>query len=205
MASSIPYVYIKYWFQSLSLSTAASNDLQMFNDLSTFKRVEKTVSMAALTTLLRHTWYLTEDCISLALFNADLNDDDKNQLAKNIGELPSIQLEIRKPTLSGITAISKIPGFVGPRSILLFSLLKVDHKFLLKDDWRHTPEYATMKNAVANLHPVNDSAERALNMATTYNGKITKDEVSFQQLMLVVEAHRKKHGVKTKSDLKEFF
>ena len=67
------------------------------------------------------------------------------------------------------------------------------------------PEYTTINNAVVNLHPVNDSAERALNMATTYNGKITKDEVSFQQLMLVVEAHRKKHGVKTKSDLKEFF
>ena len=129
-----------------------------------------------------------------------MNDDDMNQLAKKIEELPSIQLEIRKPTLPGITAISKIPRFVGPRSILLFSLLKVDHTFLRKDDWRHTPEYATITNAVVNLYPVNDSAKRALNMATTYNGKITKDEDSFQKLVLVVEAHLKKHGVKTKSD-----
>ena len=62
-----------------------------------------------------------------------------------------------------------------------------------------------MKTALANLHPVNDSAERALSMATTYNGRITKNEESFQQLMLVVESHRKKYGFKTKSDLKKLF
>ena len=30
----------------------------------------------------RHTWYLTEDCISIALFNPDLEDEEKNKLAQ---------------------------------------------------------------------------------------------------------------------------
>ena len=76
MASFILYVYIKYWFQSSSLSTAASSDLQILNDLSTFKRVDKIVSMAALTTLIHLTWYQAEGCIPITLFNADMNDDD---------------------------------------------------------------------------------------------------------------------------------
>ena len=205
MASFILYVYIKYWFRSPSLSRAATDDLQMFQDLTTFKRVDKTVSAAALKVLRRHTWYLTEDSIPIALFNEDLDEEEQNDLAKTIGELPSTELEIRKPTLPTITLRSKIPDFVGPRSILIFNLLKIDHTFLLEDDWRETSEYTTMKTALANLHPVNDSAERALSMATTYNGRITKNEESFQQLMLVVESHRKKYGFKTKSDLKKLF
>ena len=33
-----------------------------------------------------------------------------------------------------------------------------------------------------NLTPVNNSCERALGLATTFNGMITKDETSFQEL-----------------------
>ena len=40
-------------------------------------------------------------------------------------------------------------------------------------------------------------------MATTFNGRITKDEDSYQNLLLVVEVHRKKYGFKSKADLKE--
>ena len=52
------------------------------------------------------------------------------------------------------------------------------------------------------MYPVNDPAERALSMATTFNGRITKDEDSYQNLLLVVEGHRKKYGFKSKADLK---
>ena len=42
-------------------------------------------------------------------------------------------------------------------------------------------------------------------MATTFNGLITKDEESYQELVLVVEAHRKKFKLEKKSDLKNVF
>ena len=51
---------------------------------------------------------------------------------------------------------------------------------------------------------VNDSSERALAMATSFNGRITRYEESYQDMMLVVAAHRKKYGFKTKEDLKNF-
>ena len=59
-----------------------------------------------------------------------------------------------------------------------------------------------MRRAISGLHPINDSSERALAMVTSFNGKMTRDEESFQDMMLVIAAHRKKHGFKTKSDLK---
>ena len=122
------------------------------------------------------------------------------------GELPTTQLEIRKPTLPTVSARSKITDFVGQRFILLFSLLKMDHKFLLQENWKEKDKYDAGRKAISNLHPVNDSAaERALSMSTTFNGRITKDEDSYQNLLLVVEGHRKKYGFKSKADLKKFF
>ena len=104
MASFILFVYIKFWFSSPSLTRAATNDIQLYKQITTFKRVDKNVSGAALVVLQRHTWYLT-----------DLEDEEKNKLAQKIGELPTTQLEIRKPTLPTVFARSKIPDFVGQR------------------------------------------------------------------------------------------
>ena len=100
--------------------------------------------------------------------------------------------------------LESLPDYVGPRSVLLFSQLKLDHTFLLAEDWRETLHFSTLKSAISNLHPVNDSSERALAMATSFNGRITRDEESYQDMMLVVAAHRKKYGFKTKEDLKNF-
>ena len=160
------------------------------------------VSEACLVVLQRHTWYLIEDSISIALFNPDLETEACNELEKKIGGLPPSSVEIKKPTLPVITPSSTLPGFVGQRSTLLFSLLKIDHTFLQGEDWRETPENSMMRRAISGLHPVNDSSERALAMVTSFNGKMTRDEESFQDMMLVIAAHRKKHGFKTKIDLK---
>ena len=204
MSSFILYSYLFYWFTSPSLTRAASNDLKMFQSLSSFKRVNKAVSESCLRVLQRHTWYLSEDSIPFALFNPDLDEETGNLLAQQIGELPPSPVQIKKPKLPTITPDAELPDFVGPRSILLFSHLKIDHTFLLATDWRDTPLFARMEKVVRSLTPINDSSERSLALATCFNGKITRDEESFQNLMLVVAAHRKKYGFKSKKDLKSF-
>ena len=204
MSSFTLHCYIRYWFTSSSLTGAASNDLKMYQDLTSFERVSKAVSDACLPVLQRHTWYLTEECIPIALCNPALETETCNQLAREIGGLPPTSIQIRKPTLPSITSSSTLPDFVGPRSVLLFSQLKLDHTFLLAEDWRETLHFYTLKSAISNLHPVNDSSERALAMATSFNGRITRDEEAYQDMMLVVAAHRKKYGFKTTEDLKNF-
>ena len=54
------------------------------------------------------------------------------------------------------------------------------------------------------MTPLNDSSERALALATRLNSNITRNEVSYQELVHVVEEHRKKYGLKTKEDLRKF-
>ena len=88
MSSFILFTYLSYWFTSPSLTRAASNDLRMFQDLSSFRRVNKAVSESCLLVLQQHTWYLTEGLVPVALFNKDLEDESGNLLAKQIGRLP---------------------------------------------------------------------------------------------------------------------
>ena len=65
------------------------------------------------------------------------------------------------------------------------------------------PEYVTTAAALKNLNPLKDSCERALALATLVNGKLTRTESSFQELVLVVEKHQNMYKLKTKKDLKK--
>ena len=86
---------------------------------------------------------------------------------------------------------------VGPRSTLIINILEINRSFLAESDWKCRPEYEAAKASPKRLSPLKDSAERAMG---TSNGNITRDEESFQYLVLVVEAHRKQHGIKNKTN-----
>ena len=67
------------------------------------------------------------------------------------------------------------------------------------------PDYFTAAAALKNLSPLNDFYKRALALATIVNGKMTRTESSFQELVLVVKKHRKMYKMKTKEDMKQLF
>ena len=141
----------------------------------------------------RHTWYLTEDLIPLALFDEDVPLEIRNTLAKNISMLPSVEVKNKKPVLPTLNKKSCLTDFVGTISTLIFSLLEVPHSFLNDPEWTELQEFLP---EVEKLTPLNDSSERALALATRLNSNITRNEESYQELVHVVEEHRKKYGLK---------
>ena len=114
-------------------------------------------------------------------------------------------MEIRKPTLPEVDVTSEILDFVGPRSKLLFDLLEISTDFLNTEEWYKSTEYETAKKALKALSTTNDSAERAIALAVTFNTKITRDEQTYQELLQVVEYHRKTYNFNTKKELKKFY
>ena len=205
MTLFVVFVYLKAWYTAPSLTSAATNDINLFKSLQKFKTVHKKVSTATSTVLKRHTWYLTEELIPLSLFDEHLPLATRNLLATKIGQLTSGEKEICKPTLPALTPKSELADFIGERSTVLFDLLEIPVDFLQHEDWHLQPEYTAVKSSLGNLSPLNDSCERALGLATRLNTHITRDEESFQELIQVVEAHQKKYGNKTKEDLKKFY
>ncbi len=205
MALFIVFVYLESWFRSASLFSAGTNDLKLYARLQKFSKVHKKVSLVGTTVLQRHTWYLSEELVALSLFDESLPSDLRNSLAKKISSLPAADQPIQKPCRPVITPCSTLTEFVGPRTVVLFNILGIPQTFLADSEWHLLPQYEAEKAALKGLIPLNDSCERALALATTLNGTITRDEASYQDLILVVEAHRKKYGLKTKADLKKLY
>ena len=118
--------------------------------------------------------------------------------------MPDGDIMIKKKALPKIRSSSTIPDFVEPRSTVLFKALGVTHYFFALSNWRYQPEYPHVKTAIKNFTPLilNDCSEQALVFATTLCGVVTQDESSHQNLILVVETHKKKHHLAKKSELK---
>ena len=205
MAHFVVFAYLRAWFIAPVLEAAATNDIRLFQSLQKYKSVDKKVSTITTTVLNRHTWYLTEELVPLSLFDEDLTLDQRTLLAARIGQQTHGVVEIKKPNLLVITKESELSEFVGQRSTVLFNLLNIPVTFLQDSDWHLRPEYSAVKKIIKNFSPLNDSCERALGMATRFNSKIARTEEGFDELMQVVEAHRRKFSVKTKSDLQSFY
>ena len=181
------------------------NDINLYKDIQKFRKVHSKVATATSSVIKRHTWYLTEELIPFSLFNESLPEEIRSALAAKIGQLNSGKMEIRKPTLPALTSTSDLADFVGERSTLLFDLLEIPVTFLQHKKCSLQPEYNAVKRSLGNLSPLNDSCERALGLATCLNTNITKKEEWFQELVQVVEGHRKKYSNKTKKNLKSFY
>ena len=125
----IVFVYLKSWFTSKYLYSAASAELDLYGRIKQFSKHKKIAEVVE-AVLQRHTWYLTEELIPLSLFDSKLPEDTANRLAEKIGQLPESDLKNQKPTLPKICLNSAIPDFVGPRSTVLFKSIGVKHTFL---------------------------------------------------------------------------
>ena len=154
--------------------------------------MDKKVSTITATVLNRHTWCLTEELVPLSLFDEDLTLDQRTRLAARKCQQTSGVVEIWKPTLPVITKESELSVFVGERSTILFNLLNIPVTFLKDPDWHLRPVYLAVKKSIKNFSPLHDSCDRALGMATSFNFKIARTDEGFEELMQVVEAHRRK-------------
>ena len=167
MANFILFAYLKSWFLAYDLFGAANNDLNLYKSLQKFKKYNPKVSAATTKVLRRHPWYITSELISLALFDERLPEDQRTALALKIGALPDLpDMDIHKPEFHSFTLSSVPCDFVGPRTVLLFDLIEIPRSFLLLDDWQQQPEYTLARDTLKNLSTTNDSAERALALAT---------------------------------------
>ena len=178
-----------------------------YRDLIAFKKIDKKVATLCTKVLQRHTWYLSQENITFALFDDSLPLSTREQLATAIVEKTSSagDIVIKKPELPQIDESSALTDFVGPRSRLIFDLVGVSTDFLKEDRWHLTADYNKIKSTLNNISSTNDSAERAIALMTTYNTRITRTESSFKELVQVVEDHRSTFSFSTKEGLRNFY
>ena len=83
---------------------------------------DKQTSETATKAFLRHTWFLTDDMIPLALFSTLISDEEKAERANKIIRQPKQPPQIEMPTLPPLPAVTtNLAQFVGPNSWLTIS------------------------------------------------------------------------------------
>ena len=73
-------LYLKAWFTCTVPASAPRNDLQLIKNLVSYSAVNKHVANSTTKSFMRHLWYLNEQLIGLAFFDASLSIEEKAEL-----------------------------------------------------------------------------------------------------------------------------
>src|SRR6218665_249889 len=97
-------------------------------------------------------------------------------------------------TVTQDLSIKTLGSFIGPCSCLFFDALQLDTSFFEEDveNWPLIESYQNAKKTVQAMKVVDDCAERAIALTTTFNSSLTKHDEQKQSLFQTVESHRKR-------------
>ena len=153
-----------------------------------------------------HLWYLTPQCVPLALTDDNLSPDQRSWIATGLSNIPRQEvLPLGKPSFPDLSSypdkhwfkgkLPELSTFLGPESWLLFNKLGLsgeDLDWLLLDPlvWDSMPGYVKFRDFVQKLTIVNDPAERGVGLIQEFISTFQNEE-SCQDNLLAVSQHRK--------------
>ena len=173
-------IYVQSWFTSRSAVDAPINDIYLIQRLEEFD--DENLRNTGLKMMQRHSWYLSQELATVALFSKLLTADEKTHLVATMTpERGTHLIKILPQNISDLRISSKF-----------FSTIGIDDSFLNLpvDTWPQCQSYNDASHFVHNLACINDCAERGVALMQTFN-MTTKDEIQKQYLLQVVEEHRK--------------
>ena len=185
-------------FLSGALGTAAPRlDRGFLYDLQRYRVYAPVIADAAQMSAKRHLWYLTPQLVVLALFDDDLQDDEKQQMAHTLTQIqrPDV-INPGKPDFEPVAAklgpeMPELSSFITAKSWLLFNLLHSRCAWLNHHPsvWHQDPEFTFLRSFCQDLQVVNDSAERAVKDVQDF-AEVTRDPAHRDDIILVANDHR---------------
>lgn len=113
-------VYIKNWFLCQIATYAPRNDLEFIKQLLEYKKVNLVISNAAVSTFLRHTWYLSEVMVGLAFFDRNIGYERKTAMVAGLKREANIENRIKANISIGNINDLEIDTFVSKQTSRFF-------------------------------------------------------------------------------------
>ena len=173
----VVHIYVPWWFTCSTSAAAPSNDLLLINHFYIYQEINKVVSQSALTAFKRHLWYLSSDMVPLALFDANLHNEQKRKVADAIKRYPRRDCYdtrfgngFGKPTFPNVDQNTTLEMLVTQDSWQFFNLLRIDATFLDEPvtTWDTLDFYTNGKKIIESFKVCNDSAERGVKLAADF-------------------------------------
>jgi hypothetical protein len=162
-------------------------------DLYPVGSINYQLAQSAIASVMRHLWYLTADTVVFALFDDDLEEQEKREIADALVQTPRVHIRLGKPSMPTHLMVGnpRLSSFVGSQSWKLWDLLGIGSDWLQLpvDDWEDDEEFTRARDYVKGLSVVNDAAERCIKSITDY-AAATQDSVYREDILLVGNSHR---------------
>ncbi|KAG7169139.1 hypothetical protein Hamer_G031556 [Homarus americanus] len=202
MAIFVSLLYTPAWLKSPVAEDAPVNDLQLHHELLRYRAVDCEVADAALAVASRHLWYLRPQTVVLSLCSEKLSAAEKKEMATKLSCLEETN-DYANDNLV-IQQTTRLSDMIDERSWMIFKEHHVCGTAWLMspvEDWEKNEEFMKLKDFSRSLKVTNDVAERGIKLMQDFIGSITKDEHQLQDVMQLVEKHRKQMSGFSKSAL----
>ena len=186
-------LYVPAWYEAPLATRAPAQDLAFYRSLVSYE--DKEIGREASKAFGRHLWYISEELVSLALFDESTTLEDKRLIVAAFdcegAEDPPKRISL-KPDLPVLTRHT-LADFASSNSrFLLTALGPSDFLDVDPAEWPARQDYQLARRRAESLNVVNDFAERGVALIQSYSAIITKDEEQRQFLLQVVEDHRRR-------------
>ncbi|XP_012564394.2 uncharacterized protein LOC105848737 [Hydra vulgaris] len=218
-------IFYSVWFLRTSLPSAAPfQDVKAYWQMVQYKEhVEKHNAdskrvlngiKSTMMSMKRHTWYLDETLVPLALLDPDLSNVERENIAKTLFSIPvpdHFQHSEKSNLIKELNFKQEVPPglarLIGENSWFIFSLLnltRMEDKLWLNSPapmWCYVDQFKTFSNFVSKLEVVNDSSERAVKLVLEFVNNVHNED-DRQELLLAVQQRRDQlRGSGTKEQL----
>jgi hypothetical protein len=192
MAAFGVVVYLRASITAPVATSAPLNDFLLMRQLLEYP--EASISSVTSKKLGMHLWYLSEERITLALFDSQVPVETKKLMITAMKN-PAPDHPPKRPRVdtSAFQGHKGLEQFCTANSMTFFHHLQLPVSFLSNEpsEWCEDETYKTAMTIIKGLAVVNDRAERGVALIQDFNKKLTKDEDQLQFMLQVVSEHRR--------------
>lgn len=185
--------YAPWFLKSYLVEQSSSNDLSAIKSSFHIKEHYPKLGQALLASMQRHSWYLVEQLVLLALADDDVEHEMKKKMLQKLVQcgVPD-KFTMEKPELPVISSSTELSDLVGPQSWLLLKVAEVPDGEV--EQWikgEAMQSFDMFKQFIKQNACVNDCAERNIRLIQDFVGGYKSEDMK-QNLMLVARDNRKK-------------
>jgi len=158
-------IYLKAWFTAPLAASAPRNDLQLLQDLYSYKQYDDKISAATCKKMENHMWYLSDRLVGLALFDPDVSSETKCEIVNQLQSKQFVPAGPKRFTLAASKASQhSLEDCVTPNTRDLLTNLHIGSDFLClyPETWADREDYKQGMAIVNRLLVTNDNAERGV-------------------------------------------
>lgn len=190
-------LYVKAWFSSSISIEAPNNDIQFIKNAIQYSKVDCTISNIIIDKMSNHLWYLASESVAFSFFDNKVPIDEKRKMVAALErqKKPCKRIIATPEEIKKCFKSKNLSDFVSSETKYFFQRFELSTDFLGMDPsaWPTIDSYNDGVNVCANIKVVNDTAERFVQLFTSYNLALCKDESQKQYLLQVVNDYKAKY------------